>query len=139
MYINSKIDQIVIDNDRLHITYKSGTKNDILISDLKDIFITVNKINPLYEFAIIMSSIIIALFAFFHLQANLILIISSLLIILTIVKTNNYKRYGIKINLKNGISIIKRIPLKSKNDTIDFVNEVKKKVYNSKIEKSNIL
>lgn len=139
MYLNKKIENIVIDNDKLLIIYKSGTKNEIQISDLKDIFITVNKINPVYEFLIIIFSAIGTLFAFFYLQANLILIISSLLIVVIMAKANNYKRYGMKINLNNGISLIKQVPLKSKNETIDFVNDVRKKVYISKIENSNKL
>lgn len=139
MYLNKKIENIVIDNDKLLIIYKSGTKNEIQISDLKDIFITVNKINPVYEFLIIIFSAIGTLFASFYLQANLILIISSLLIVVIMAKANNYKRYGMKINLNNGISLIKQVPLKSKNETIDFVNDVRKKVYISKIENSNKL
>ncbi|MEZ7507140.1 hypothetical protein [Flavobacterium sp. Arc2] len=139
MNFNIKIDQIVLDNDRLIILYKSGTKKEILISDLKDIYITVNKIKPIYEFLIIIFSVVGTLFAFFYLQANLILIISSLLIVVITAKMNNYKQYGMKINLKNGITIIKRVPLKSKNDTINFVNDIRKKVYNSKIESTNKL
>jgi len=139
MYFNKKIENIVIDNDRLLIIYKSGTQNEIQISDLKDIFLTVNKINPVYEFLIIILSAIATLFAFFYLQANLILIISSLLIVVIMAKANNYKRYRLKINLNNGISLIKQVPLKSKNETIDFVNDVRKKVYISKIENSNKL
>jgi uncharacterized membrane protein len=139
MYFNKKIENIVIDNDRLLIIYKSGTQNEIQISDLKDIFLTVNKINPVYEFLIIILSAIATLFAFFYLQANLILIISSLLIVVIMAKANNYKRYRLKINLNNGISLIKQVPLKSKNQTIDFVNDVRKKVYICKIENSNKL
>ncbi|MEZ7500682.1 hypothetical protein QO200_18360 [Flavobacterium sp. Arc3] len=139
MNFNIKIDQIVLDNDRLIILYKSGTKKEILISDLKDIYITVNKIKPIYEFLIIIFSVAGTLFAFFYLQANLILIISSLLIVVITAKMNNYKQYDMKINLKNGITIIKRVPLKSKNDTINFVNDIRKKVYNSKIESTNKL
>lgn len=139
MYFNTKIDRIIINNDQLDIFYKTGMKDEILISDLKDIFITVNKINPIYEFLIIMLFTVSTLFAIFYLQANLILIISSLLILVTIAKMNKHKRYGMKINLKNGITIKKRVPLKSKNDSIDFVNDVRKKVYKSKIESSNQL
>lgn len=137
MYFNTKIDRIITKDDQLHIFYKTGTKDEILISDLKDIYITVNKINPVYEFLIIIFSVIGTLFAFFYLHANPILIISSVLIVVIMAKANNYKRYGIKINLKNGVSLTKRVPLKSKNETIDFVNDVRKKVYNNKIESSN--
>lgn len=139
MNYNQKIEEITIGDDALIISYKTGIKNKILFSELKDIFITANKIDPFYEFLINISSTIIALFSFFYLQANLILIISSLLIVVILVKMNNYKRYGMRINLKNGLFIKKRIPFKQKNETIDFVNDVRKKVYNNKIESSNKL
>lgn len=139
MNFNEKIDEINIDNDRLHVLYTTGTKSEILFSELHDIFITVNKINPIYEFLIFMFSVSITLFAFFYLQTNLILTIASLLIVLTIVKMNNHKRYGMSIHLKNGTSIKKRVPLKTKNETVDFVNDVRRKIYNNKIETSNKL
>lgn len=139
MYFNKKIKKITINDDGLLISYKTGSKNKILFSELKDIFITVNKINPIYEFLIAMFSAIVALFIFFYLQADPILIISFLLIITIMVKMTNYKRYGVQIKLKNGISIKKQVPLKSKNDTVDFVNDVRRKVYNNKIETSNKL
>jgi hypothetical protein len=50
---------------------------------------------------------------------------------------NSYKRYGLKICLKNGETIENKIPTKSKHETIDIVNDVRKEVYNYKIKKSN--
>lgn len=139
MNFNKRIEKIDIDNDRLHVFYAGGKKSDILYNELKDIYITVNKISPLYELLIIVSCAIITLFAYFQLQSNLILIISFLLIVAIILKMNNHKRYGMKINLKNGTSFKKDVPLKSKNKTVDFVNDVRRKIYDNKIETSNML
>ena len=50
---------------------------------------------------------------------------------------NDYKRYGLKIRLKNGVVFEKKIDNKSKHETIDFVNDIRKEIYDCKIKKSN--
>ncbi|HEY4618245.1 MAG TPA: hypothetical protein VIH09_08640 [Flavobacterium sp.] len=137
MNSNKKIDKIAVENDRLHVFYKAGAKNEILFSELKDIFITAKKIKPHYEFLLIMFSAVITLFTIFYLQASLSLFILSLLMVFLIAKMNNFKRFEITINLKNGISIKKTVPLKLKNETVNFVNDVRKKVYYNEVEISN--
>lgn len=139
MQFNSKIEKITIVDNGLLVFYNTGTQKELLFSELKDVFITVRRIDPIDKLLIIMFSAIVALFIFFNPQANLILIISSLLIVLIILKMKNYKRYVMIINLKNGMSIKNKIPLKSKNDAVNFVNDVRKKAYNNKIENTNKL
>jgi hypothetical protein len=82
---------------------------------------------------------IITLFGIFYLKASLILFISSLFLVVIIVKVNIHKRYGISIKLKNRTSIKKNVQLKSKNETVNFVNDVLRKIYNNKIENSSKL
>ena len=50
---------------------------------------------------------------------------------------NDYKSYGLKIRLKNGAIFEKRVDIKSKHETIDFVNDIRKEIYDYKIKKSN--
>lgn len=137
MNSNKKIDKIAVENDRLHVFYKAGKKNEILFTELKDIFITANKIKPLYELLIILSSAVITLFTIFYLQASLSLFILSLLMVVLIAKVNNFLRFETTINLKNGISIKKSVALKLKNETVNFVNDVRKKVYCNEVEISH--
>ena len=135
MILKNKIKGITLDEKGIILNYKERAQKEILYSELNEIYITVNKIKPFSEFLIIL--ICIATFSFLILQTNIILTLSLLIIFTTIVKMNTYKRYGIKICLKNGNTIEKKILAKSKHETIDIVNDVKKEIYNYKIQKSN--
>jgi hypothetical protein len=137
MILKNKIEEITLDQKGIILSYKERDQKEILYSELNEIYITVNKIKPFSEFLIILISISIATFSFFILQTNIILTLSLLIIFTIIVKTNTYKRYGLKICLKNGETIEKKILAKSKHETIDIVNDVKKEIYNYKIKKSN--
>ena len=137
MILKNKIKEITLDEKGIILNYKERAQKEILYSELNEIYITVNKIKPFSEFLIILILICIAAFSFLILQTNIILTLSLLIIFTTIVKMNTYKRYGIKICLKNGNTIEKKILAKSKHETIDIVNDVKKEIYNYKIQKSN--
>jgi hypothetical protein len=137
MILKNKIEEITLDQKGIILSYKERDQKEILYSELNEIYITVNKIKPFSEFLIILISISIATFSFLILQTNIILTLSLLIIFTIIVKTNTYKRYGLKICLKNGETIEKKILAKSKHETIDIVNDVKKEIYNYKIKKSN--
>lgn len=49
---------------------------------------------------------------------------------------NDYKSYSLKLRLKNGEIFEKKLQLKSKHETINIINKVRKEIYNSKIKKS---
>lgn len=137
MILKNKIEEITLDKKGIILSYKESEQKEILYSELNEIFITVNKIKPFSEFLIILMSVCIASFSILILQTNIILALSLLIIFVTVVKMNTYKRYALKICLKNGETIEKKIPAKSKHETIDIVNDVKKEIYNYKIKKSN--
>jgi hypothetical protein len=82
-------------------------------------------------------SIGLAGFSYIYFQIDLILLIAFLLVITIILKMNDYKSYGLKIRLKNGAIFEKRVDIKSKHETIDFVNDIRKEIYDYKIKKSN--
>lgn len=137
MISKKKIEEITLDKKGIILSYKEKAPKEILYSELNEIYITVNKIKPVSEFLIILMATCIAIFSFLILQTNIILTLSILIIFTTIVKMNTYKRYGLKICLKNGECIETKVPAKSKHETIDIVNDVKKEIYNYKIQKSN--
>jgi hypothetical protein len=137
MILKNKIAEITSDKKGIILSYKEKGQTEILYSELNEIYITVNKIKPLSEFLIILIAVCIASFSILILQTNIILVLSLLIIFITSVKMNTYKRYGLKICLKNGETIEKKIEAKSKHEIIDIVNEVKKEIYNYKIKKSN--
>lgn len=108
-----------------------------MYSDLDQIYITVNKMKTIYITLIFLLSIGLAGFCYIYFQIDLILKIAFLLVITISLKMNDYKSYGLKICLKNGVIFEKRVDIKSKHETIDFVNDIRKEIYDYKIKKSN--
>jgi hypothetical protein len=117
----------------LILSYKSKTNKEILFSELDEIYITVNKIKPIYALLIILLSISITVFSYLHLEIDILLLLSFLIIVAISLKMNNYKSYGLKIRLKNGELFEKQVLAKSKHETIDLVNNIRKEIYNYKI------
>lgn len=76
-------------------------------------------------------------FSYIYFQIDLILTIAFLVGITIILKMNDYKSYSLKIRLKNGVIFEKKVNIKSKYETIDFVNDIRKEIYDYKIKKSN--
>lgn len=137
MIINTKFKKITLVKNGLILDYKSKPKKEISFSELDEIYITVNKIKPIYSLLIILLSIGIAAFSFLYLQTDIILLIAFLIVITIIFKMNDYKSYGLKIRLKNGETFEKKVPVKSKHEMIAIVNDAPKEIYNYKIKNSN--
>lgn len=108
---------------------KSREQKEIPFSEIDRISIEVLRTPVIYVviFAILTTSIV--LFSLWIYGFDLVIISPLLLIVLGIVKLNNYKRYFLKINLKTGNSIIQRIPLKLKHKTINTVNKIRKEFF----------
>lgn len=137
MIYKNKIKNITLDKKGITLKYKEILQKEILYSELDEIYITVNKTKPFSVFILLMISLIAAVFSILVLQTNIILTLSLLIIFMVVLKMNTFKKYGLKICLKNGEIIETRIVAKSKHETIDTVNQIKKEIYNYKIEKSN--
>ena len=129
MIINTKFKKITLVKNGLILCHKSKPKKEISFSELDEIYITVNKIKPIYSLLIILLSIGIAAFSFLYLQTDIILLIAFLIVVTIIFKMNDYKSYGLKIRLKNGETFEKKVPVKSKHEMIDIVNDVRKEIY----------
>ena len=136
IFIN-KLEEITLDKEGIILNCKERAQKEILFSELNEIYITVNKRKPFSEIIIILMSVCIASFSILFLQTNIILTLSVLLIFIIVVRMSTYNRYGVKICLRNGETIEKKIEAKSKHEIIDIVNDVKKEIYNYKIKKSN--
>ena len=129
--------EITVAEHGIILNKKGRTKKEILFSELDQIYITVNKMKTSNKLLIILLLLFFGLFSYFYLQVDIPIILAYLVVILLILKTNKFRRYTLKIRLKNGKTFKKEVQLKSKQETIDIVTEVRKEIYNSKIKKSN--
>ncbi len=137
MILKNNFIELSLSENGILLIFKTKEKKQILFSDLDQVYITVNKIKTIYIALIFAISIGLAGFSYITFQIDLILIIAFLLVITIILKMNDYKRYGLKIRLKNGVVFEKKIDIKSKHETIYFVNDIRKEIYDCKIKKSN--
>ena len=75
------------------ILISEKNKKEIPISEVDKVYITVDKLSPIYTFCYILLSIVFILFSIWYLSLDMILIVPSLLVILVSTKLNNYKSY----------------------------------------------
>lgn len=118
------------------ILISEKNKKEIPISEVDKVYITVDKLSPIYIFSYILLSITFILFSIWFLSLDIILIVPSLLVILVSTKLNNYKSYGLAICLKDGDYYKQQVPSELKYDTIELINCIRKEIYAFKIEKS---
>lgn len=137
MILTNNFRKLTLNKKGILIILNTKEKKEILFSDLDQIYITINKMKTIYEVLILLSAITIATFLYLNLQIDSILIIAFLVAIVIILIKNDYKSYSLKLSLKNGEIFENKVQSKSKHETIDIVNEVRKEIYNYKIKKSN--
>lgn len=137
MIFATKFERITLVKNGLILDYKSKQKKEILFSELDKIYITVKNMKIIYELSIILLSMGIAALSYFYLQTDIILLIAFLIVIAIVLKMNDFKSYGLKIRLKTGTTFEKKVPAKSKHETIDLVHDVRKGIYNYKTKNSS--
>lgn len=108
MILKNNFIELSLTENGILLIFKTKEKKQILFSDLDQVYITVNKIKTIYIALIFAISIGLAGFSYITFQIDLILIIAFLLVITIILKMNDYKRYGLKIRLKNGVVLEKK-------------------------------
>lgn len=135
MIVSNNFRKLTLDKNGILLNFKAPEKKKILFSDLEKIYITVNKMRTIYEVLIVLSAISVATFLYINFQIDLILITAFLVAIAIILKKNDYKSYSLQLRLKNGEIFKNKVQSKSKHETIDTVNEVRKEIY--KIKKRN--
>jgi len=116
--------KITLAEQEIILTYKFKKTKQILFSELDQTHIKINKIKPVYKLIFIFILLFLSVLSYLYLQINVILLTTFFLIVLIIIKMNDYKSYSIKIRLKNGEIIEEKIQTKSKLETIDIVNDV---------------
>ena len=128
--------KITLAEQEIILTYKFKKTKQILFSELDQTHIKINKIKPVYKLIFILILLFLSVLYYLYLQINVILLTTFFLIVLIIIKMNDYKSYSIKIRLKNGEIIEEKIQTKSKLEIIDIVNDIQKAIYVYKIKNS---
>ena len=136
MIFTNNFKKITLAEQEIILTYKFKKTKQILFSELDQTHIKINKIKPVYKLIFILILLFLSVLSYLYLQINVILLTTFFLIVLIIIKMNDYKSYSIKIRLKNGEIIEEKIQTKSKLETIDIVNDVQKAIYIYKIKNS---
>lgn len=139
MIFNTKFKRLTLAANGIILSFKSKTNKEILFSEVGKIYISVNRIRPIYELLIIFLSISITIFSYKYLKIDMILLVFFLIVVFISLKMNNYKSYGLKIRLKNGALFKKNVSVKSKIETINLVNTIRKEIYNHKISQTTKL
>ena len=124
----SKFDSLTLVENGLVL--KNGKKqfHQVSFSAIEKIHIKVYKLKPIYGFLFVMSPMLFAFLCFEFLKLNVEMAMVLLPVIPPLVKTNRFNSYGLVIVTKKGSVYRKKLPLKLKTDTIEIINEVKKKM-----------
>nr|WP_315147565.1 hypothetical protein [uncultured Flavobacterium sp.] len=128
MIINN-FKKITIGEKELILKYKSKEPKEISFSEINKIYIKVKKVPLKYIMLFVGVSLSAVLFSILMFGFNWILFSPLFLILAGVIKLTSYKRYVLKIKLKNGSSVIQPIPLKLKHKTIEDIKKVRKAVF----------
>ena len=128
MIINN-LKKITIGEKELILKFKSKEPKEISFSEINKIYIKVKKMPLKYIMLFVGVSLSVILFSLWIFGFKLILLSPLFLILVGVIKLNSYKRYVLKIKLKNGSSVIQPIPLKLKYKTIEDIKKVRKAVF----------
>jgi len=128
MIINN-FKKITIGEKELILRYKSKEPKEISFSEINKIYIKIKKVPLKYIMLFVGVSLSVVLFSILIFGFNWILFSPLFLILAGVIKLTSYKRYVLKIKLKNGSAVIQPIPLKLKHKTIEDIKKVRKAVF----------
>jgi hypothetical protein len=128
MFINN-LKKITIGEKSLILMFKSKEPKEISFSEINKIYIKIKKIPLQYIVLFFGATLSAVLFSLWIFGFNLVLFSPLFLIVVGVIKLNSYKRYVLKIKLKNGSSVIQPIPLKLKHKTIEDIKKVRRAVF----------
>jgi hypothetical protein len=130
MIFRNTFKEVSLIKDNLTLILKSNKQTIIPISELDKVYLTMDKIAPIYTISYVLISLLILLVLLWKLLNNPFMILTLITIIIIVgIKLINHKSYGLEICLKNGDYFKKRIPAESKYDTIDVINTIRKEIY----------
>jgi hypothetical protein len=130
MIFRNTFKEVSLIKDNLTLILKSNKQTIIPISELDKVYLTMDKIAPIYTISYVSISLLILFVLLWKLLNNPFMILTLITIIIIVgIKLINHKSYGLEICLKNGDYFKKRIPSESKYDTIDVINTIRKEIY----------
>lgn len=121
--------KINIGEKSLILKFKSKEPKQISFSEINKIYIKIKKVPLQYIVLFVSVSLSAVLFSLWIFGFKWILLSPLFLIIAGVIKLTSYKRYVLKIKLKNGSSVIEPIPLKLKYKTIEDIKKVRRAVF----------
>lgn len=128
MISKNSFDVIDISDSSIILEFKSKKQIKIKYSELNNICIKNSKISQIQKFiSLLVFNMGIVFYVFFNNIINFFILILFFLFFLALVKISNYKIYVLHIILNNGSIYKKRIPVKLRTETINIINNIKKK------------
>lgn len=124
---SKKFDSLSISDNGIVMQFGKKTVSEISYSQLDKIYIKMYKLRPIYGFLFVFVPLLFVFLCFEYLKLDIEMSVALLPVIPAFVKTNRFKRFGLLLILKDGSVYEKHISLKSKSDTVELINEVKKK------------
>ncbi len=124
---SKKFDSLTISDNGIVMQFGKKTVSEISYSQLDKIYIKMYKLRPIYGFLFVFVPLLFVFLCFEYLQLDIEMSVALLPVIPAFVKTNRFKRFGLMLILKDGSVYKKHISLKLKSDTVELINEVKKK------------
>jgi hypothetical protein len=121
--------KITIGEKGLILKFKTKEQKEIPFSEINKIYIKVKKTPVVFMLLFVAVSVSTILLSLWIFGLRLVLFSPLFLILVGVIKLNNYKRYVLKIKLKSGNSIIQPIPLKLKYKTIDDITKIRKALF----------
>lgn len=123
----TKFNGLTLVENGLVLKYGKKQLRQISFSGIDKIYIKVYNLKPIYAFLFVWFPMLFAFLCFEYIKLNIEMSVALLPIIPAIVKINRFKRYDLIIILKDSSVFKKKVPLKLKSDTVDLINEVKRK------------
>ena len=130
----NKFKEITLAERGIILNKRRKIKKEALFSELDQIYISVHKMNLSNKFLIILVLLFAGLYTHLYLQVVIPIILAYLTVIIFILKMNKFRSYTLKIRLKNGKTFEKKIAEKLKQEAIDLINEIRKEIYDFKID-----
>jgi hypothetical protein len=129
----TEFDSLTLANNGIVLQYKKKKVGEISYSELDKIYIKVYKLKPIYGFLLVLFPMLFAFLCFEYIHLNIEMSVALPPVIPTIVKINRikkFKRFGLVIALKDSSVFRKHVSKNLKSDTIELINEVKRKRLN---------
>ncbi|RTY99472.1 hypothetical protein EKL98_15545 [Flavobacterium bomense] len=120
--------KITIGEKGVILKFKSKEPKEIPFSEINQIYIKVKKTPIQYVLLFVVVSLSIVLLSLWIFGLTLVAFSPLFLVFVGVIKLYSYKRFVLKIKLKNGSSVIQTIPLRLKHKTIEDITKIRKAI-----------